>query len=98
MPFGLLGNPLWNAAGKQVVLDAARGGTTSFQLVVDGPVSEGRLRLTGSRPLLLARQEAWSVKFGVPRPLPLEVRSSALPARLRHCARQRVAADGPWVD
>ena len=51
-----------------------------------------------SRPLLLARQEAWSVKVGVPRSLPLDVRSSALPARFRDCVRQRVAADGPWVD
>jgi len=41
------GNPLWNAAGKQAVLDTARGEITSFQLVVDGPVSKGRLRLTG---------------------------------------------------
>jgi hypothetical protein len=41
------GNPVWDAGGRQVRLDVARGEIVSFQLVVDGPVRDGKVDLSG---------------------------------------------------
>ena len=85
------GNPLWNAAGKQVVLDAARGEITSFQLVVDGRVPKGQVRLTGFPARSTRIWRTWYVKGLAEYALPCDG-SFAVPMPDNGIANQRLQA------
>jgi hypothetical protein len=74
------GNPVWDAKGRQIVLDAAKGDIVSFQLVVDGPVRNGEVAVNSipNRRVRLWRNwyvqglaeyaMPWNGRFAVPMP------------------------------